>query len=177
MSRSSRKVKWKNVSITASNVDDYLNDLYHDTKGQYINQGVSFNKDDPYQMGLLKLALLEPFAFSGLCKQLLANHFASKSQQAVTGFQPQHVELQEIEGFVPKPQTYESQIEHEINEENSATPTTIQQEEKQSSTVHSYKSSSKPVGSKVKKKKKKNKVNESIEELEALLKPNPDANK
>lgn len=76
---SNRKAKWRNISITEENVDQYLQDLYDDTKGQYINQGVSFNKDDPYQMGLLKLALLEPQAFSGLCKQLLAHYFKNKS--------------------------------------------------------------------------------------------------
>lgn len=79
MNKMSRKEKWRNVSITQDNVDQYLQDLYDATKGQYINQGVSFNKDDPYQMGLLRLALLEPHAFSGLCKQLLANYFKNKS--------------------------------------------------------------------------------------------------
>lgn len=74
-----RKEKWKYVTVTSSNVDDYLNDLYHDTKAQHINQGVSFNKDDPYQMGLLRLALIEPQAFSGLCKKLLNLYFESKN--------------------------------------------------------------------------------------------------
>lgn len=75
MKKSDRKAKWRNVSITSHNVDEYLEDLRNDTKGQFINQGVSINKDDPYQMGLLRLALLEPQSFSGFMKQLLADHF------------------------------------------------------------------------------------------------------
>ncbi|WP_422659055.1 hypothetical protein ACK8P5_00445 [Paenibacillus sp. EC2-1] len=75
-----RKLKWRNLSITQENVGEYLQDLYDETKGQYITQGVSFNKDDPYQMGLLRLALLEPQSFSGFCKHLLAKHFKSEGK-------------------------------------------------------------------------------------------------
>lgn len=95
MSKSDRKVKWRNVSITPDNVDSYLQDLYDDTKAQYINQGVSFNKDDPYQMGLLRLTLLEPQAFSGLCKQLLAHYFKNKvvvaQEMGIVNIPPAHI--------------------------------------------------------------------------------------
>lgn len=101
MSKSTRKEKWKNVSITPQNVDEYLTDLYNDTKAQYINQGVSFNKDDPYQMGLLRLALLEPQSFSGLCKQLMANYFANRQQMQPVSVQPVYIQPQEKQTIAP----------------------------------------------------------------------------
>ncbi|TVX86057.1 hypothetical protein [Paenibacillus agilis] len=76
----SRKEKWRNHSLNPSNIDEYLTDLIEDTKSQYITQGVSFNKDDSYQMGLLKQALLQHSSFSGLMKHLLTQHFASQQQ-------------------------------------------------------------------------------------------------
>lgn len=75
-----RKIKWRNFPITQENVDEYLQDLYDDTKGQYITQGVSFNKDNPYQMGLFRLVLLEPHSFSSTCKHLLEKHFESEGK-------------------------------------------------------------------------------------------------
>lgn len=45
------------------------------TKGKYITQGVSFNKNCPRQMGMLKKALMSSVSFSGLAKELLAVRF------------------------------------------------------------------------------------------------------
>ena len=71
----SRKLKWKGVHLNNKNIDEYMDDLYNDTKGQYITQGVSFNKDDNFQMNLLKNALLSHGSFSGFIKHLMYSHF------------------------------------------------------------------------------------------------------
>lgn len=78
MSRN-RKEKWRNLSLNPANIDEYLTDLVKDTKSQYITQGVSFNKDDSYQMGLLKQTLLQHSSFSGLVKHLLMQYFHSQN--------------------------------------------------------------------------------------------------
>lgn len=82
MARNSRKDKWRNVSINPSNIDEYIIDLIEDTKGQYITQGVSFNKDDSFQMGLLKHAILDHSSFSGLVKHLLTLYFSGQPIQS-----------------------------------------------------------------------------------------------
>lgn len=71
----SRKQKWKGIPLNKTNIDEYMDDLYADTKGQYITQGVSFNKDDNFQMNLLKNALLAHGSFSGFVKHLMFNYF------------------------------------------------------------------------------------------------------
>lgn len=71
-----RKQKWRNILISDENIDEYMEDLYNDTKGQYINQGVSFNKDDLFQMNILKETLLSHGSFSSLVKHLLHAHFS-----------------------------------------------------------------------------------------------------
>ncbi|MGG4105171.1 hypothetical protein AAXB25_14740 [Paenibacillus lautus] len=88
MARNSRKEKWRNVSINPSNIDDYLIDLIEDTKGQYITQGVSFNKDDSFQMGLLKHAILDHSSFSGLVKHLLTLYFSGQTFQSPNSSAP-----------------------------------------------------------------------------------------
>lgn len=77
-----RKEKWQNRVLTSDNIDDYMQDLYDDTKGQYITQGVSFNKDDVFQMNLLKQALLSHGSFSGFIKHLMHSYFINQ-QNAV----------------------------------------------------------------------------------------------
>lgn len=71
----SRKQKWKGIPLNRTNIDEYMDDLYDDTKGQYITQGVSFNKDDNFQMNLLKNALLAHGSFSGFVKHLMFSYF------------------------------------------------------------------------------------------------------
>lgn len=80
--KNSRKEKWRNVSINPSNIDEYMIDLIEDTKGQYITQGVSFNKDDSFQMGLLKQSILNHSSFSGLVKHLLTVYFSGQQIQS-----------------------------------------------------------------------------------------------
>lgn len=70
-----RKDKWRNTFITDGNVDEYVQDLCNDTKGRYINQGVSFNKNDSFQMDILKQVFLSHGSFSSLVKHLLHAHF------------------------------------------------------------------------------------------------------
>lgn len=55
-----------------------ISDMINRSKGKYITQGVSFNKDCPRQMGLLKKALMASVSFSGLGKELLALKFDEK---------------------------------------------------------------------------------------------------
>lgn len=66
----SRKVKKPDV-VTLDNVDQYIDEL-KEIKGKYITQGVSFNRDNPREMHLLKMVLLEQYAFSALIKEMLA---------------------------------------------------------------------------------------------------------
>lgn len=55
-----------------SKADERIEDLKSKNKGAYITQGVSFNKDCPRQMELLKFAFEKSASFSGLIKELLA---------------------------------------------------------------------------------------------------------
>lgn len=71
------KKKWNGVLITEHNVDEYLSDLAG-TKGRHITQGVAFNKADPTQMNLLRLALIRHNSFSGLVKFLLYEYFKNQ---------------------------------------------------------------------------------------------------
>lgn len=80
--KNSRREKWRNITINESNIDEYLLDLIEDTKGQYITQGVSFNKDDSLQMGLLKQSILDHSSFSGLVKHLLTIYFSGQPIQS-----------------------------------------------------------------------------------------------
>lgn len=80
--KNSRKDKWRHVSLNPTNIDEYLYDLIEDTKGQYITQGVSFNKNDTFQMGLLKQAILDHSSFSGLVKHLLTLYYSGQLVQS-----------------------------------------------------------------------------------------------
>ncbi|SMG52210.1 hypothetical protein [Paenibacillus aquistagni] len=93
----SRREKWRNLSLNSSNIDEYLTDLIEDTKSQYITQGVSFNKDDSYQMGLLKQALLQHSSFSGLVKHLLTLYFQSSEDTTHVGSSHKVEAIQEKE--------------------------------------------------------------------------------
>lgn len=53
-------------------VDKRIEDMKNRTKGAYLTQGVSFNKESERQMELLKFALEQSDSFSGLIKELLA---------------------------------------------------------------------------------------------------------
>ena len=57
---------------TEVEVDEMIEKMAKRTKGKYITQGVSFNKDCPRQMRMLKSALMSSASFSGLIKELLA---------------------------------------------------------------------------------------------------------
>lgn len=56
-------------------VDAMIEDMVKRSKGRYITQGISFNKESPRQMNLLKKALMSSASFSGLGKELLAEKF------------------------------------------------------------------------------------------------------
>lgn len=63
-------------------VDRIIEEMKKKTKGQYITQGVSFNKDNERQMQLLKYVLLRSTSFSGFVKDILAQHELSEQQYA-----------------------------------------------------------------------------------------------
>lgn len=52
-------------------VDAYIKEIIDRTKGKYLTQGVSFNKNSERQLRLLKLVLMEADSFSGFIKELL----------------------------------------------------------------------------------------------------------
>lgn len=55
-----------------SPLNERLERLKNSTKGDYITQGVSFNKKCERQMNLLLLAFNDSTSFSGLVKEMLA---------------------------------------------------------------------------------------------------------
>ena len=57
---------------TEEEVDQMIDEMIRKNKGKYITQGVSFNKDSPRQIELLKMVLLRANSFSGFVKELLA---------------------------------------------------------------------------------------------------------
>jgi hypothetical protein len=79
-------------------VDKMIEDMKTRTKGDYINQGVSFRKDCPRQMRLLKLALMNSSTFGGLIKELLALRFSSTPSDQTLTVSDSHIddEFQEI---------------------------------------------------------------------------------
>ena len=73
------------------------------TKGKYITQGVSFNKESTRQMELLKYALMSSSAFSGLIKELLATrmdglYYGSLPAQQVAAHAP--IEKRDVSNFM-----------------------------------------------------------------------------
>ena len=66
---------------TEEEVDQMIEKMIKRSKGKYITQGVSFNKDSPRQMELLKKALMSSSSFSGLIKELLAVKFNEETAQ------------------------------------------------------------------------------------------------
>lgn len=57
---------------TEQEVDKMIDEMVRKTKGKYITQGVSFNKESARQMELLKMVLMRATSFSGFIKELLA---------------------------------------------------------------------------------------------------------
>lgn len=72
---------------TEQEVDNMIAEMTNRTKGNYITQGVSFNKTCPRQMSLLKKALMLSVSFSGLAKETLAMRF-NDSSPSYAGNQP-----------------------------------------------------------------------------------------
>lgn len=122
-----RKLKWRNITLNKANIDEYLLDLYNDTSGNYITQGVSFNKDDNYQMTLLRNALIAHGSFSGFIKNLLHTHFEQNGKLDETIWQPNDITEVEMieENSVNSPPSVE-----ESTTENSSTEEVSEQTEK-----------------------------------------------
>lgn len=56
-------------------VDALIEEMLKKSKGRYITQGVSFNKQNSREMELLKKALMSSSSFSGLTKEMLTDKF------------------------------------------------------------------------------------------------------
>ncbi|MFJ7982402.1 hypothetical protein ACIQ1D_19250 [Lysinibacillus xylanilyticus] len=80
MTSINRKVKWKGIKLNESNVDEYIEDLKSDTKGQHIIQAISFNKDDKLEMSIYKNVLLSQGSFGGFIKTLLRKYFEQQGK-------------------------------------------------------------------------------------------------
>jgi hypothetical protein len=64
--------------INSSNIDSVINTFINDTSGRHITQGVSFSKNNPREVQLLRKALLEPYSFSSLIKMLLTERYEGR---------------------------------------------------------------------------------------------------
>jgi hypothetical protein len=84
------KKKWRNRILTPENIDEYIDDLRKHKKSRYVTLGVSFNKEDNFQMNLLKQALLTHKSFSVFIKHLLAMYFHQQQQQQMFMMQQQN---------------------------------------------------------------------------------------
>lgn len=60
-------------------VDEMINALLAKSKVGHITQSVTFKKDSPRQMELLKYALMRSESFSGLMKELIATELDCKA--------------------------------------------------------------------------------------------------
>lgn len=60
---------------TEEGVNKMIDEMINRTKGKYITQGCSFNKECPRQMAMLKQALMSSVSLSGLVKEVLALRF------------------------------------------------------------------------------------------------------
>jgi hypothetical protein len=65
-------------------VNKMIEEMKNRTKGKYLTQGCSFNKDCPRQMDMLKKALMSSASFSGLVKEMLAMRFGGGATQMPT---------------------------------------------------------------------------------------------
>lgn len=64
-------------------VDEIIEKLMSKGKGNYITQSVTFKKNSPRQMELLKKALMYSESFSGLARELLNEKFSDNGIQTV----------------------------------------------------------------------------------------------
>jgi hypothetical protein len=117
--------KWKGVPITEANVDEYLNDLANKSSGQYIIQGVSFNKNDAFQMALLRQALISSSTFSGFIKHLLAVHFNSNNYKSM---QYNPVINNSNVGMVSQPTLQQAQQAQQIQQTQQTNEITVSKE-------------------------------------------------
>lgn len=115
-----RKQKWRNITLNKANIDEYLQDLYNDTSGNYITQGVSFNKDDNFQMSLLRNALIAHGSFSGFVKTLLHAHFDKHGKLDDTIWQPNEIIEEELEDDKPSSSSPALLVEKDDNDDTTS---------------------------------------------------------
>lgn len=65
--------------MVEESVDERIREMKKRVKGDYLTQGVAFNKNCDRQMSLLVMALSESKSFSGLVKEMLALRYLGKS--------------------------------------------------------------------------------------------------
>lgn len=69
---------------TEEEVDKMIENMSNRVKGNYITQGVAFNKTCPRQMAILKNALMHSASFSGLTKEVLALKFNGMNSETIS---------------------------------------------------------------------------------------------
>lgn len=164
--RSDLRKKWRNRIITPSNIDEYMKDLYEGTPGQYVTLGVSFNKDDHFQMELIKQARLTHKSFSGLVKHLLFMYFSQQNAfQKNTLHQPPayHQSMTQQSSFMPTDsmqESFEFEDEDELEAEAKAADVDLDDEVETAPKPSPTKTNTKP------------RANRSAN---PFLKPNPNA--
>lgn len=72
-------MNWKR---TEEEVDEIIQNLIENSKSVYIHQGVTFRKDSPSQLRLLKLALMSSYSFGGFVKDLLDEQFNNDTKDS-----------------------------------------------------------------------------------------------
>ena len=65
-------------------VEMIIDELVKKTKGNYITQGVAFNKNKKNQMDLLRMVLRSSYSFGGFIKEMLAEKFNEESFKIVS---------------------------------------------------------------------------------------------
>ena len=78
-------------------VDKIIQELLTKSKSNHITQSVTFKKDSPRQMELLKFALMNSESFSALMKEFLAREYDGISIMQMNSKQPKAKEIPKIE--------------------------------------------------------------------------------
>lgn len=82
---------------TESEVDKLIEDMVKRSKGRYITQGVSFNKDSDIHLMLLKMVLMSASSFGAFVRELLSKEFHTELTN-------KHVIYNEVKTVEYKPQ-------------------------------------------------------------------------
>lgn len=127
MARKKKNSKWQGIPLNHTNIDEYMQDLRNETSGQYIAQAVSFNKDDNFQMNLLKNVLLSNGSFGGFVKQLLFTHFERNGKLEDSIWQPNETTV--VQSNSPATQVTSQIAQEETQQVETPNPIVVQEQE------------------------------------------------